>query len=196
MTEGFPDRGVAPTGEPPLLVVMGVSGTGKSTVGALLARELAVPYAEADDFHPPANIARMAAGTPLTDEDREPWLAAIGDWLRGRRGRGGVVSCSALRRRYRDVLRTAAPGVRFVHLRGERALIDRRLAGRLDHFMPRALLDSQFATLEPLEPDEAGTVLEVSAGPATLTRRALRALGLPADPESPGRRPPGDAPDR
>ncbi|MBR7678506.1 gluconokinase, partial [Streptomyces daliensis] len=113
-----------------VVVVMGVAGTGKSTVGELLARELGVPYAEADAFHPPANIAKMTAGTPLDDTDRAPWLDAIGAWARERDGLGGVVSCSALKRAYRDRLRTAEPGLFFLHLTGDRALIADRMGQR------------------------------------------------------------------
>jgi gluconokinase len=159
-----------------VVVVMGVSGTGKSTVGGLLADALAVPYAEADAFHPPANIAKMTAGTPLDDDDRAPWLKAIGAWARDRAGLGGVVSCSALKRRYRDTLRAAAPGLFFVHLDGERELIARRLGARADHFMPTTLLDSQFADLEPLQPDEEGVTLSVVAPAESVAARALEAL--------------------
>lgn len=159
-----------------VVVVMGVSGTGKSTVGGLLAGALGVPYAEADAFHPPANIAKMSAGTPLTDDDRAPWLQAIGAWARDRAGLGGVVSCSALKRRYRDTLRTAAPGLFFLHLNGERELIAERLGGRAGHFMPTALLDSQFADLEPLQPDEQGAALPVVAVPEAITARAMATL--------------------
>ncbi len=160
----------------PVVVVMGVSGTGKSTVGELLAGELGVPYAEADAFHPPVNIAKMTAGTPLDDDDRAPWLKAIGAWARNRAELGGVVSCSALKRRYRDTLRAAAPGLFFLHLHGERELIARRLGTRAGHFMPTALLDSQFADLEPLQPDEKGATLPVVALPDTVTARAIAAL--------------------
>lgn len=160
----------------PVVVVMGVAGTGKSTVGRLLAEALAVPYAEADAFHPPANIAKMSSGTPLDDTDRAPWLDAIGSWAHSRSGLGGVVSCSALKRAYRDRLRAAAPGVFFLHLVGDRALISRRMAQRQDHFMPPALLDSQFATLEPLQADENGAVFSVAADPATLTAEAVALL--------------------
>ncbi|WP_254664811.1 gluconokinase, partial [Streptomyces prasinopilosus] len=107
---------------PHVVVVMGVAGTGKTTIGPLLAARYGVPYAEGDDFHPPANIAKMSAGTPLDDEDRWPWLDAIGEWAHGRAGLGGVVSSSALKRSYRDRLRAAAPDVVFVHLTGDRAL--------------------------------------------------------------------------
>ncbi|MGW5972343.1 gluconokinase [Streptomyces sp. NPDC055186] len=161
---------------PHVVVVMGVAGTGKTTIGPLLATRLDVPYAEADEFHPEANIAKMSAGTPLTDEDRLPWLDAIGDWARGRVGLGGVVSCSALKRSYRDRLRAAAPGMVFVHLTGDRALIEDRMSHREGHFMPTALLDSQFATLQPLEPDEVGIAVDVTGSPQEITERALTAL--------------------
>jgi gluconokinase len=145
----------------PLIVAMGVSGSGKSTVGAALAQRLRVPFADADDFHPPANIAKMTAGEALTDEDRYPWLEAIGEWLVAHESSGGVMSCSALKRKYRDQLRRHAPGVEFVHLSGSREVIARRQASRPGHFMPPSLLDSQFATLEPLAPDERGEVIDV-----------------------------------
>ncbi|MEU8586327.1 gluconokinase [Streptomyces sp. NPDC048664] len=161
---------------PRVVVVMGVSGTGKTTIGPLLAARLGVPYAEGDDFHPPANIAKMSAGVPLADEDRRPWLDAIGAWAHRRAGLGGVVSCSALKRSYRDRLRAAAPDLVFVHLLGDRALIEDRMAQRRGHFMPAALLDSQFATLQPLQPDEAGVAVEVSGGPEAIADRAARAL--------------------
>ena len=165
---------------PKVVVVMGVAGTGKTTIGPLLASRLGVPYAEGDDFHPPANIAKMSAGTPLTDEDRWPWLDAIGSWAHGRAALGGVVSCSALKRSYRDRLRAEAPGVVFVHLAGDRSLIEDRMSHRQGHFMPTALLDSQFATLQPLEQDEAGVVVNVSGSPEEITGRAAKALaGLP-----------------
>jgi gluconokinase len=166
---------------PQVVVVMGVAGTGKTTIGPLLAARLGVPYAEGDDFHPPANIAKMSAGTPLDDADRWPWLDAIGHWAHGRAGLGGVVSSSALKRSYRDRLRAAAPGIVFVHLTGDRRLIEDRMGHRQGHFMPTALLDSQFATLQPLEPDEAGVAVDVSGGPEEITERAVRALAaLPA----------------
>lgn len=163
-------------GGAPVVVVMGVAGTGKTTVGGLLAEALDVPYAEADAFHPPANIDKMSAGTPLDDTDRAPWLDAIGAWAHGRSGQGGVVSCSALKRSYRDRLRAAAPGLFFLHLIGDRALIAHRMESREGHFMPPALLDSQFASLEPLQPDESGVAVPVTAQPAVLVRQALGAL--------------------
>jgi gluconokinase len=160
----------------PVIVVMGVSGSGKSTVGGLLAQRLDVPYAEADDFHPAANIAKMSAGHPLDDTDRAPWLDAIAGWITGRGGAGGVVSCSALRRRYRDRLRAADPGLFFLHLDGPPELITARLAARMRHFMPSGLLRSQFEALEPLQPDEAGLVVSVEGGPQQITERALALL--------------------
>ncbi|SDS52626.1 gluconate kinase, SKI family [Nocardioides scoriae] len=146
---------------PPLVVVMGVSGSGKSTVGAALAQRLGVPYADADDFHPEANIAKMTAGQALDDHDRGPWLDAVGAWLRDHGESGGVMSCSALKRSYRDQLRAHAPRAELVHLHGTREVIARRQASRPGHFMPASLLDSQFATLEPLGEDEAGQVIDV-----------------------------------
>ena len=142
------------------LVVMGVSGSGKSTVGAALAQRLRVPFADADDFHPEANVAKMTAGHALDDDDRRPWLEAIGEWLSEHRD-GGVVSCSALKRAYRDQLRDHLSEALFVHLDGSRDVIARRQSSRPGHFMPASLLDSQFATLEPLEPDEHGVVIDV-----------------------------------
>lgn len=144
----------------PVLVVMGVSGSGKSTVGAAIAQRLRVPFADADDFHPEANIAKMTAGQALDDRDREPWLEAIGEWLETHLD-GGVMSCSALKRSYRDELRRHASEVTFLHLEGSREVIAARQASRPGHFMPASLLDSQFATLEPLQRDERGTVIDV-----------------------------------
>ena len=167
---------------PHVVVVMGVAGTGKTTIGPLLAARLGVPYAEGDDCHPQSNIAKMSAGTPLTDDDRWPWLDAIGDWAQGRAGLGGVVSCSALKRSYRDRLRAAAPGVVFVHLTGDRALVEDRMSHRQGHFMPTALLDSQFATLQPLEPDEAGVAVNVTGSPEEITARAATALTPLSEP--------------
>ncbi len=142
------------------VVVMGVSGSGKSTVGAALAQRLRVPFADADDFHPPANIAKMTAGHPLNDDDRRPWLESIGRWLADHPG-GGVMSCSALKRAYRDQLREHCPDVEFLHLSGTPEVIGRRQASRPGHFMPASLLASQFETLEPLAADENGVVIDV-----------------------------------
>ncbi|MFG2292151.1 gluconokinase [Streptomyces sp. NPDC048603] len=163
----------------PVLVVMGVAGCGKTTVGRLLAAALGLPYAEGDAFHPAVNIGKMTAGVPLDDADRRPWLDAVGAWA-GARGRpgagGGVVSASALKRIYRDRLRAAAPGAAFVHLTGDRELIAGRLAARTGHFMPASLLDSQFAALEGLGADERGVTVEVTGTPEEITARALAAL--------------------
>jgi gluconokinase len=143
------------------IVVMGVSGSGKSTVGAALAQRLRVPFADADDFHPPANIAKMTAGEPLDDDDRHPWLEAIGQWVAAHCGDGGVMSCSALKRKYRDQLRRHCPDVEFLHLHGTPEVIGKRQASRPGHFMPASLLASQFETLEPLGPDERGLRIDV-----------------------------------
>jgi len=146
-------------GHPPL-VVMGVSGSGKSTVGAALAQRLRVPFADADDFHPPANIEKMTAGHALDDHDRHPWLDAVGGWLADHPD-GGVMSCSALKRKYRDQLRHHIASVAFVLLQGTPEVIRKRQASRPGHFMPASLLASQFATLEQLAPDENGVVIDV-----------------------------------
>ncbi len=145
---------------PSPIVVMGVSGSGKSTVGAALAQRLGVPFADADDFHPPANIAKMTAGQPLNDDDRRPWLDSIGVWL-AEHVDGGVMSCSALKRAYRDQLREHCPSVEFLHLSGTPEVIGRRQASRPGHFMPASLLASQFETLEPLAADEHGVAIDV-----------------------------------
>jgi carbohydrate kinase (thermoresistant glucokinase family) len=159
------------TDHAPRVVVMGVSGCGKSTAGSLLAARLGVPFLDADTLHPAANIAKMAAGAPLTDDDRGPWLAAVAAELAAAPA-GVVVACSALRRRYRDVLRAGAPGTAFLHLAGTRALLADRMAARPGHFMPVSLLDTQLATLEPLEPDEPGLVADVADAPAVIVAAA------------------------
>ncbi len=142
------------------IVVMGVSGSGKSTVGAALAGRLRVPFEDADDLHPQANIDKMSRGEPLDDHDRWPWLERIGQWLAEHSG-GGVIAASALKRKYRDQLRHHAPDVEFVHLAGGRDVIEKRQASRPGHFMPSSLLRSQLSTLEPLAPDERGTTISV-----------------------------------
>lgn len=152
----------------PLYVVMGVTGSGKSTVGVALAERLGVPFGDADDFHSKENIAKMSAGTPLDDDDRLPWLLAIGAWLAEHADTGAVASCSALKRKYRDALRAVAPTVRFVHLHGDKATAHARVGNRPGHFMPDTLVESQYAALEELGPDEAGVVLDFTRPVAEL----------------------------
>ncbi|QEO10793.1 gluconokinase [Protaetiibacter larvae] len=149
---------------------MGVSGSGKSTVGALLAEALGVPFVDGDALHPPENVAKMAAGIPLDDADRAPWLDAVGARLADP---PVVIACSALRRAYRDRLRGFAPELALVYLRGDRKLLARRLKSRRGHFMPASLLDSQLATLERPADDERALVLEIGRTPAELVRAAL-----------------------
>ena len=150
-----------------IVVVMGVTGAGKTTVGRLLAEALGAEFLDADDYHPPANVAKMRGGVPLTDADRAPWLARLNGVLRERAARGAaaVLACSALKASYRDVLLTGLPGARLVYLRGARETIERRLAERRGHYMDPGLLDSQFAALE--EPADA-IVAEVAADPASI----------------------------
>lgn len=150
-----------------LYVVMGITGSGKSTVGATLAHALGVDFIEGDDYHPPENVRRMASGTPLTDDDRAGWLKALATRIREAKdaGTGLVLTCSALKRSYRDVLRAAAPELRFVFLRGSRALIAERLAERRGHFMPASLLDSQLATLEEPALDEHAVTFDAGKSP-------------------------------
>lgn len=162
-----------------VLVVMGVSGSGKTTVGALVAGRLGWPFEDADDLHPPANVAKMHAGTPLTDDDRWPWLHAVAAWIDAHRAAGshGVVACSALRRAYRNVLCAGRPDVRLVYLKGDPALIAQRQAARHDHFMPASLMASQFATLEEPAEDEAAITVAVEGRPAAIADAVLLALG-------------------
>jgi carbohydrate kinase (thermoresistant glucokinase family) len=159
------------------VVVMGVAGVGKSTVAQRIAEGLDLDLAEGDDFHPEANLVKMSSGEPLTDEDRWPWLEALAEWTAARRseGRGTAVTCSALRRVYRDVLRRADPATFFVHLYGDEDLLRRRMEGR-DHFMPVSLLRSQLDTLEPLQEDESGVALDVAAPVDDVCREALAAI--------------------
>ncbi|AVR99021.1 gluconokinase [Pseudoduganella armeniaca] len=154
---------------------MGVSGCGKSSVGIALAQALDVRFVEGDRFHSAANVAKMAAGIPLTDDDRADWLHSLQAEIRAavHAGVGIVVSCSALKRRYRDLLRAGDPRLRFAHLDGSRELIAARMAAREGHYMPLSLLDSQLATLEPLQPDEAGLRLAIEDDVAALVREIL-----------------------
>ncbi len=162
-------------------VVMGVSGSGKSTVGRQLASQYQVPYVEGDAFHPPANVAKMSAGQPLTDEDRVDWLRALQSQIRAARDKdaGLVVSCSALKRVYRDLLREGDPALRFAHLQGPRDLIAERMSARQDHYMPPVLLDSQLAALEPLGADEQGIHLDIRHAPDQLVTTILASEAPP-----------------
>ncbi|HJU67288.1 MAG TPA: gluconokinase [Gemmatimonadaceae bacterium] len=160
-----------------LYVVMGVCGSGKSLIGAKLARELDVEFVEGDHLHPPENVKRMAAGIPLTDDDRRGWLLAIAARLREakRAGVGLVVSCSALKRKYRDLLRTSGDAdVRFVHLAGSRALIEQRMANRRGHFMPASLLDSQLAILEEPLDDERAWRCDITEAPDAIVSNLVK----------------------
>jgi gluconokinase len=159
-------------------VVMGVSGSGKTTIASGVAQRLGWRLLEGDAFHPPANVAKMHAGTPLTDEDRWPWLHAIATEIDAVRARGesALVACSALKRAYRDILIGNRPDVRLVYLDGSRELIAGRLGARRGHFMPPALLDSQFATLEPPEADENPIVVSIGPPPEEVIAELIRRL--------------------
>ena len=158
-------------------VVMGVCGCGKSSIGRLLAERLGVAYLEGDDYHSAANVAKMAAGTALTDADRQQWLLALQQKIGAAEaaGAGLVLSCSSLKRRYRDLLRAADPQLRFAHLAGPRELIAGRMRARGNHYMPTSLLDSQLRDLEPPGADEAGIRLDISRTPAQLVDDILHA---------------------
>jgi len=160
-------------------VVMGVSGCGKSEVGRALSEALGVPFLEGDSFHSAANVAKMSAGTPLNDDDRAGWLLTLQAQIRNARDSdiGLVLSCSALKRRYRDLLRMGDPGLRFAHLLGERELIEARMKARAGHYMPPSLLDSQLQALEPLQADEAGVVLDIRKPIAELVAEILKLSG-------------------
>ena len=163
------------------VVVMGVSGSGKSAVGEALAERLGVPYKDGDDLHPPENVEKMSRGEPLDDTDRHPWLELVGAWL-AEHSDGGVIACSALRRRYRDQLRDHCPDVHFLHLDGSAELITERQAGRPGHYMPPSLLPSQFLTLEPLERDEFGVAIDIDQPVAAIVAEyvATRSEGQPS----------------
>ena len=167
-----------PPGTSAVLVLMGVSGCGKSTVAALLAGRLGWDFEEGDDLHPPENIAKMAAGHALDDDDRRPWLARVAEWIRAHTdaARPGIVTCSALKKSYRDALR--GDRVIFVYLAGTREQIARRLAARHGHFMPQSLLDSQFVILEPPTPDENAITVDISSSSSTLADQIVERLGL------------------
>jgi len=161
-----------------IVVLMGVSGSGKTTVAAMLAGRLNVNFLEGDDLHPPANVEKMRGGTPLTDEDRWPWLRAIAARLDQWRaaGEGGVVTCSALKRAYRDIIVGGRPEVVLVYLRGSPELIHRRMAARHEHFMPLKLLDSQFRVLEEPAPDEHAIVVDIAATPGEIVATIVQRL--------------------
>lgn len=192
MPHGSAERGTGPGREINVTVhvmIMGVAGCGKTTVGRLLGEQAALEYAEADQFHSPANIAKMNGGHPLTDEDRWPWLYRLSEWSgeRRRAGASTVLACSALKRPYRDILRTHVPDLRLVHLAGASELVRSRMLDREGHFMPAALLESQFQDLEPLQDDEEGITLDLALDPADLVQQALTWLDRqPVDAHSQG----------
>ncbi|HLI58231.1 MAG TPA: gluconokinase [Solirubrobacteraceae bacterium] len=171
MAHDGPHQDDAPIGR---LVVMGVSGAGKTTVGEALAAAAHVPFVDGDDLHPEANVRKMASGTPLTDADRAPWLARVGEVLSS--ASGIVVTCSALRRVYRDAIRRTAPDAVFVQLDVDPGELDARMRARRHHYMPASLLPSQLATLEPLGADEPGVVVDASGPPADVVARVRAAL--------------------
>ena len=174
------------------LVVMGVAGAGKSSLMGALAARLTWPTLEGDALHPPPNVAKMAAGIPLTDEDRQPWLEAIAAWIgeRERARESSIATCSALRRAYRDTLRRGHPWVWFVHLVAPGEVLEQRLEDRVGHYMPGSLLGSQLATLEPLAPDEPGTTVATLSPPEELAEALIDQLRLePARPTRANGRP-------
>jgi gluconokinase len=169
-----------PSGIPSVLVVMGVSGSGKSTVASMLAHRLRWTYEDGDWFHPESNVEKMHHGEPLTDQDRLPWLRAIAAWIDNTRkaGNHGIVACSALKRAYRDILVGERRDVRLVFLKGDRELIGRRIAARDDHFMPASLLDSQFAALEEPAADERPIVVSIEPHPREIVDNIVAKLGI------------------
>jgi len=169
-----------PSGDVAVLVVMGVSGSGKSTIASMLAHRLHWIYEDGDWLHPQSNVEKMHHGEPLNDADRGPWLHAIAGWIDATRkaGNHGVVACSALKRAYRDILIGERCDVRLVFLKGDRDLIGQRIAARADHFMPPELLDSQFKALEEPTPDERPIVVSVAPHPREIVETIVRKLGI------------------
>ena len=167
--------------EPQHLVVMGVSGSGKTTIAAGLAAQLGFAFADGDDFHAATSVAKMARGEPLTDADREPWLRSLAAWIEAHHeaGRSTVLACSALKRRYRATLRAAAPRMFFIHLTASRTVLLERMKHRKGHFMPAQLLDSQLADLEPLAADEPGATLDSAATPDAIVEQAIERATRP-----------------
>ena len=174
------------------IVVMGASGSGKSTIATLLVARLGWDFAEGDDFHPPANVEKMRSGHPLDDEDRWPWLRRLADWIgeHERAGKSVVVTCSALKRTYRDLLCEGHPSVWFAHVAADPELIRERMERRTGHYMPASLLDSQLAALEPLQPDEPGVTISGVDPPEIVVDELLAALGRERGIPIPGTREP------
>ena len=174
------DNGQELRERPLVLVLMGVSGSGKTTVAEILAARLGWPYEEGDTLHPKANVEKMAAGHPLDDADRAPWLERLADWIESRldAGENGVITSSALKRAYREVLNRRGSGVEFVYLSGTKALIAERLAARKGHFMPPRLLDSQFEALQEPEPDEPALRVDITPPPGVIAQNIIDKLGL------------------
>jgi carbohydrate kinase (thermoresistant glucokinase family) len=171
---------------PVVLVITGVSGSGKSTVAELLSERLGWAFEEGDSLHPAANVEKMAAGIPLTDEDRWPWLAKVADWIDNRldAGEDGIITCSALKRSYRTVLNRRGSGVEFVYLSVGKAELEERVEHRLGHFMPASLLDSQLATLEPPTPPEPAIQVDAGVDAQLVVDRVMRQLGLHPKPSA------------
>ena len=168
------------TAGPQVLVVIGVSGCGKTTVAALLSGRCGWPFEEGDALHPQSNVDKMQAGDPLTDEDRWPWLEKVASWIEGQldAGSSGVITCSALKRSYRDILNRRGSGVVFVYLAGDKELIAARLAARREHFMPESLLESQFETLEEPQADEPAVRVDIGPSPQEIVQNIVDVLNL------------------
>ncbi|STD19812.1 Thermoresistant gluconokinase [Dermacoccus nishinomiyaensis] len=181
-------KGMSTQPQPQFVIVMGVSGSGKTTVATGLADAMGWTYVEGDDLHPQANVEKMRAGIPLTDEDRWPWLTKIGEWIDEHEslGKSAVITCSALKRSYRELLREGRPTVSFCHVDVSREQLEQRLAERTGHYMPASLLQSQLDTLEPLQADEPGTTVEAKGGQEAVLAEVMESLHLhaPANPEA------------